>query len=291
MIETKITKIGDPFILRCGDAYYMYATDAPDGFKCFYSTNLTDWRDIGYCYKGTWGENCYWAPEVFARDGKYLLLFTARQKQTHSLRIGLATADRPEGPFVDVQPGPLFDFGYAAIDATMLFDDDGKVYMYYSRDCSENFIDGKHVSVIYGMEVDPATYKPVMQPVVISKPDEEWEFKSGDWLWNEGPAVIKRNGVYYLNYSANFYASRDYSIGCSQSTRPLGPFVKYPEPVLKYKENVFSGPGHNHFFTDPAGRLYTVFHVHTDYDHPSGDRRACIAPVAFDDAGKLTIDA
>lgn len=290
MIKTEITGIGDPFILRCGKGYYLYATDAPDGFKCFYSENLVDWRCKGYCYRGTWGDGNFWAPEVYRRGDKYMLLFTARQKSTRSLRIGLAFSDSPEGPFTDSGEGPLFDFGYAAIDATAFFDDDGKAYMYYSRDCSENIVDGRHTSVIYGMEVDPGALTPLSEPIVVSAPDLQWEFKSGDWRWNEGPAVIKRGGIYYLNYSANCYSTRDYSVGCSQAESPLGPFVKYAEPILVYRENEFSGPGHNHFFTDPDGKLYTTFHIHTDYDRPSGNRRACIAPVVFGPDSKMIID-
>lgn len=291
MIKTEITGIGDPFVLRCGEAYYMYATNAPDGFKCFYSENMRDWKDLGYCYRGSWGENCFWAPEVYEHNGKYYLLFTARKKENHSLRIGLAVSDKPEGPFFDTENGPLFDFGYAAIDANVLFDDDNRAYMYYSRDCSENIIDGVHTSVIYGMEVNPDTLKPISEPIIISAPDIPWECEaSNTWRWNEGPAVIKRNGIYYLNYSVNCYASREYSIGCSTSNTPLGKFVKYNEPLLYYRENEFSGPGHNSFFTDPRGNLYTAFHIHTDYEKPSGNRRACIAPVHFDERGKMIID-
>lgn len=66
--------------------------------------------------------------------------------------------------------------------------------------------------------------------------------------------------------------------------------MKYAEPILVYRENEFSGPGHNHFFTDPDGKLYTTFHIHTDYDRPSGNRRACIAPVVFGPDGKMIID-
>lgn len=291
MIRTDITGIGDPYIIRCGNAYYMYATDAPGGFKYFYSEDLIDWKDMGYCYHGTWGENCFWAPEVYAHNGKFYLLYTARMKEKHSLRIGLAVANRPGGPFIDVENGPLFDFDYAAIDATVLFDDDGRTYMYYSRDCSENVIDGVHTSVIYGMEVHPETFKPISKPVVISAPDIPWECKaSNTWRWNEGPAVIKRNGIYYLNYSVNCYASREYSIGCSQAVSPLGKFKKYDKPLLCYRENDFSGPGHNNFFTDAKGNVYTAFHIHTNYEKPDGNRRACIAPVRFGEDKKMIID-
>ena len=142
MIRTEITGIGDPFILKDGDTYYMYATSAPDGFKYFTSKNLTDWTKGGYCYKDSpWGENNFWAPEVYARNGKYYMIFTARWKEKHSLRIGVAVADSPEGEFKDLLGAPLFDFGYAVIDATLFQDDDGKEYLYYVRDCSENIIE------------------------------------------------------------------------------------------------------------------------------------------------------
>ena len=156
MIRTEITGIGDPFILKDGDTYYMYATSAPDGFKYFTSKNLTDWTKGGYCYKDSpWGENNFWAPEVYARNGKYYMIFTARWKEKHSLRIGVAVADSPEGEFKDLLGAPLFDFGYAVIDATLFQDDDGKEYLYYVRDCSENIIDGVHTSEIYCSEISP----------------------------------------------------------------------------------------------------------------------------------------
>ena len=290
MIRTEITKIGDPFVLRVGARYYMYATSAPDGFGYFVSEDLVNWKEGGYCYSNSpWGENCFWAPEVYARGGRYSMIYTARWKKNHSLRIGVAVADRPEGPFIDLFPRPLFDFGYAVIDATLFHDDDGKDYLYFVRDCSENVIDGVHTSVIYASEIKSDLTELVGDVVKISEPDAAWEKElSSEWRWNEGPALWKKDGRYYLNYSVNCFDSRFYSVGCSEASSPLGKFEKYAEnPILAYKENDYSGPGHNSFFTDEKGKLYTAFHIHTDYDKPSGDRRACIAEVEFDGAGKM----
>lgn len=76
MIRTNITGIGDPFILKHGDTYYMYATSAPDGFLYFTSDNLIDWKEGEYCYRNSpWGENNFWAPEVYERDGKFYMNF------------------------------------------------------------------------------------------------------------------------------------------------------------------------------------------------------------------------
>ena len=43
MIVTDVTDIGDPFILRDGEKYYMYATSAKDGFLYFWSDDLKNW--------------------------------------------------------------------------------------------------------------------------------------------------------------------------------------------------------------------------------------------------------
>ncbi len=290
MIKTDITGIGDPFVLPEGDTYYLYATDAPDGFKYFTSTDLINWKIEGYCYsRSSWGENCFWAPEVYHYRSRYYLLYTARWNKNHSLRTGLAVSDSPKGPFVDINDGPLFDMGYATIDATFYLGD--KNYLYFVRDCSENVIRGVHTSQIYAVEIDKTLTKFIGEPKMISSPDEQWE-KCVDpkWRWNEGPVVIRKNGRYYLNFSVNCYNNRNYCVGAAEADDPLGPFVKYKDnPILKYVENEFSGPGHNSVFTAKDGKLMTAFHIHTDYDKPSGDRRACFGEVVFDENGKMKI--
>ena len=233
MIKTSITGIGDPYILLHNGKYYMYATSAQDGFKYYVSENLTDWQEGGYCYKNSpWGENDFWAPEVYYKKGKFYMIYTARWKKNHSLRLGVAVADNPEGPFIDLKPEPLFDYGYATIDATLFTDDDGKEYFYFVRDCSENIINGVHRSVIYCSQIAEDYSSLIGEPVQISRPDLPWELeKDGDWQWNEGPVLLKRNGKYYLNYSANCYASRYYSIGCSESDNPLATTKDSPAPA------------------------------------------------------------
>lgn len=285
MIKTAITGIGDPFILRAGDTYYMYATSAPDGFLYFSSTDLLNWKNCGYCFKAAGvTENCYWAPEVYEINGKYYMIYTARWAKNHSLRLWLAVADSPCGPFENVGNEPIFDYGYAVIDGSLFIDDNKQGYLYFSRDCSENIINGVHTSEIYCVKFSIESMKAVGEPVKLTTPDVEWETSHcADWKWNEAPAVLKRNGIYYLCYSVNCFDCREYSVGVAMSDKPMGKFIKYDKnPILKYKENEFSGPGHNCFFTDKDGRLMTAFHIHTDYDKPSGDRRACIAPVRFD---------
>ena len=174
----------------------------------------------------------------------------------------------------------MFDFGYAAIDGHVFIDEDQKTYFYYSKDCSENYVDGKgRISEICVCELSDDLLSLVGEPITLFGPSEDYDsMMVGDQSWNEGPYVLKKDGIYYLSYSANFYASKDYCICLAKSENPLGPFVKHDEPILTHKDvdGDFSGPGHNAFFKDGEGNLMTSFHIHTYENEPSQNRKACI---------------
>jgi GH43 family beta-xylosidase len=291
-----IKHIGDPFVLRAHGKYYCYATSAPDGFNAWISDDLVNWAEIGYVYQrkaDSWGESDFWAPEVVFQDGRYFMHYTARWGKNQSLRIGVATSEAPEGPFVDVFNRPMFDLGYAAIDGHVLCDDDGRRYFYYARDCSENVIAGRHESHLYAAELSDDLVSFKSEPRLLTRPEQEWETRSGpEWFWNEGAFVLKHKGQYHLMFSANFYASRDYSVGYAVSESPLGPFVKAAHnPVLVSPNPEISGPGHNSVTTSPDGKeLFIVYHIHTDPEHPSGDRQVCIDRMGFREDGSLYVN-
>ncbi|HPH98593.1 MAG TPA: glycoside hydrolase family 43 protein [Anaerolineaceae bacterium] len=291
-----IRQIGDPFVLRAPDGlYYCYATSDPQGFKAWSSADLQKWTDLGLVYRrpaDAWGEADFWAPEVVLHKGRYLMHYSARWGENHSLRIGVAISAKPSGPFVDVFNRPLFDAGYAAIDGHVLRDDDGHCYLYYSRDCSENIVAGRHESHLYVVELTPDLLSLKGSPVWVAAPEQAWELRSGDeWRWNEGPFVLKHAGRYVLMYSANCYASRDYGVGVALAESPFGPFIKAEyNPVLTSPSPEISGPGHNSVTLSPDGEdLLIVYHVHTDPLHPDGDRQVCIDRMGFRENGDLFV--
>ena len=49
---------------------------------------------------------------------------------------------------------------------------------------------------------------------------EDYLYEGKNVYWNEGPFVIKHNGIYHLMYSANYFASRDYCLCCAISKYP-----------------------------------------------------------------------
>ena len=256
-----VENIGDPFVLTASDGYYyMYGTSHVEqgGYHVWKSSDLEEWKLEGRSFinpDNSWVYKDFWAPEVIEYKGKYYMFYTAREIERDILQIGLAVADEPIGPFIDKKQSPVLDVDYAVIDASILIDD-GKIYLYYSRDCSVNIVDGIHRSDIYVVELDE-NFDQKDAPVFLFAPTQEWETKlvENGWMWNEGASVIKVGEFYYMTYSGNPFWSFDYAVGLAVSTSPIGPFEKYAKnPVLRgCSEQKISGTGHNSIFTSHDG--------------------------------------
>ena len=287
MIITDIIKIGDPQILLYAGKYYCYATNCDHfstGFSVWVSDDLQNWSEEIPCFNAIeyWGKSHFWAPEVVYHNGKFVMHYTAMSRELDSLRMGVAVSDSPTGPFKDALGKPIFDLGYATIDGSVLICDEGN-FFYYSRDCSENIVNGVKTSQLYCVRLNDDLTQAVGEHVLVSTPTEPFEKKSLDIeiLWNEGPCVVRIGGKYVMNYSANCYATNDYAICVSVSDSPMGPFKKsVNNPVLSCREDLF-GSGHNAFFKGKDGELYTSFHIQTNPQSPSGDRRVVIGKVTF----------
>ncbi len=291
-----ITNIGDPYILAAKGKYYLYATSQFNGYYCWESENLTDWSDPHICYQASqksFGNSCFWAPEVYEFGGKYYMYYTAQWKkfEEEALRIGVACADSPEGPFEDVlDEQPMFDFGYGTLDASVLKDGEHN-YLYYSRAGADHYVNGAKQSEVYVVELGEDFISVKGEGVLLLQPEQEWErAASGNGqYWNEGPFVLAHEGKYHMMYSANWFASKDYGIGCAVADHPMGPFYKYENNPVLSAGTYISGPGHNSVAKTVGGQYYCVFHAHTDPKRPGGDRQVYIAPMEFID-GKIVVE-
>ena len=291
--EPVVRHLADPFVLTASDGvYYMYGTSTNEGgvFRAWSSTDLENWQSEGivfYYRRGDWAYTHFWAPEVVERDGRFYMFYTARERSTNRLHIGLAVSDSPLGPFVDERQRPLLNVNYAVIDAHVFIDDDGRIFMYYSRDCSENVVNGIHRSDIYVVELDE-DFEQKGDPIFLFSPTQEWETKDVQlgWLWVEGPSVIKIGDTYYMTYSGNPYYAFEYAIGVATSDSPTGPFEKYEgNPVVQgdMEQNV-SGTGHNSIFRSQDGeRIYIAYHIHMNPTVGGGSRKVLISQVEFID--------
>jgi beta-xylosidase len=280
----------DPHVIRHGDRYYAYGTNAPgEGYRVLISPDLVHWTDGGFVYKKTkdsWGREHFWAPCVIERGGKFYLFYSsfgpvAPGRSSH--RISVAAADKPTGPFVDLK-APLLDIGKAVIDAHAFIDEDGKAYLYYALDHSEN----NRQSHLYVVPLSDDLTQVIGQPTFCTRPDADWEGNE----WNEAPFVFRHGDKYVMMYSARGFFDPLYALGYATADSPLGPWTKSNRnPILKKTAEV-SGPGHNSVVASPDGtELFCCYHVHRKLE--GGHERDLAIDrmtVSTDSAGEVVIE-
>lgn len=255
VIESDYLPIADPYIMLYEGKYYAYGTGgttAGKGFACFSSNDLRKWVREGQALSdsnsyGSWG---FWAPEVYyVKSKKKFYLFYSVEEH-----ICVATADSPQGPFKQDTKQPLWN--EKSIDASLFIDDDGTPYLYFVR-----FTDGNVIWVAQ-MNNDLASIRQETLKECI-KAEGVWEL-SPDIPAKvvEGPSVLKKNGVYYLIYSANHFESINYGIGYTTSDKPIGPWVKYKGNPILQRANGLVGTGHGTPFYCKDNVWRYVFHAH-----------------------------
>lgn len=261
---------GDPFIMLWQGKYYAYGTHADNGIEVLVSDDLLTWsypegNSLALNKADVWADRFFWAPEVYPVNGKFYMYYSADE------HICVATSDSPLGPFKQDEQKPMIA-NEKCIDNSMFIDDDGKPYLFFDR-----FNDGLNIWMAE-LEDNLLDIKPgTMQKCIhVSQPWEE--------VWprvNEGSFVIKRNGVYYMTYSANSYESPFYGIGVATAEKITGPWIKYEHNPVFQKPGDLVGVGHSALFTDKEGKLRIVFHAHnsTTKIHP---RQMYISTVYFE---------
>ena len=184
----------DPSIVRVDDAYYMVTTTmhfAP-GVPVFKSTDLAQWRTVGYAYQrliennnmnlnnaDAYGKGS-WASSIRYRDGYfYVLTPSYTSNKTHLYK----TADIENGPWTEVQL-PFYH------DPSLFFDDDGTAWVFYGSGDQISYVQlnddasgvkaGGKSGKVGGVSVNQVTGS------------------SNYYVQQEGSHMEKVNGEYYL---------------------------------------------------------------------------------------------
>lgn len=278
IIEDRLP-IADPYVLFYKDKYYAYGTRT-NGFEVYISDDLEHWRRgdrLALSPQDSWGTKWYWAPEVYyiESEKKFYMFYTVDE------HICVATSDSPEGPFVQDEKKPVRE--EKGIDASLFMDDDGKAYLYFVRFTGGN--------VIWGVEMN-SDLKSVKEETLREciKADASWELQQAKVA--EGPSLLKRNGVYYLIYSANHFRSQDYAVGYATATSPLGPWKKYDgNPILCRNNDVAAGlvgTGHGAPFLCRDGGYKYIYHAHSSVNRVE-PRTSYLNDLIFGDDGVISI--
>ncbi|GGJ33215.1 glycoside hydrolase family 43 protein [Deinococcus roseus] len=276
----------DPFVLKTSEGYYAYATNGEGrDIQMAFSKDLVNWEVKGDALGGLpfWAQGgLTWAPEVIQNEGKYLMYYTLRDRESNYQCISIAESDSPAGPFKDTSDKPLIcqaDEG-GSIDASPFRDQNGDLYLYWKND--GNAIG--FLTYIYGQKLSKDGKTLLDKPVQLIHNRELWE---GNLV--EAPTMHYQEGYYYLLFSASDFASDLYGVGYAVGKSPLGEFKKFEDNPIVYSVGEVAGPGHQTVTTDDAGNTWLVYHAWTAgfTGDDVGKRTMRIDPIQFKD-GKVS---
>lgn len=262
--------LADPSIFFHDGIYYLYGTGAPDGFQVYTSKDLKQWQgpmgaQEGYALhkRDAYGTTGFWAPQVFIRDGRFYMAYTADE------HIAIASSISPLGPFKQDKKQAL-NGATKQIDPFVFFDE-GKAYLYHVR-----LTEGNRIYVAELTDDFSRIKEETLRPCIHAT--DNWEnTEQSDWPVTEGPTVFRHQGLYYLLYSANDFRNPDYAIGYATATHPTGPWKKQQaNPIISKKQLGINGTGHGDLFQDQSGQLQYVLHTHASPDKVSPRKTALV---------------
>lgn len=274
---TQELTLADPTIFYENNTFYISGTNSDNGFFMYKSKDLISWQLSGFDAtgmilkkgNGVYGDKWFWAPQ-FVKDGNaYHLIYTANEQ------LAIASSNKINGKYEQNAVGPI-DASAKNIDPFLFKDDDGKYYLFHVR-----FQGGNNIWVA---EFDMATRQiiPSTLKQCFSR-NQAWEKTSAAPSANviEGPTVFKKDGIYYMLYSANHFESPDYAVGYATATSVTGRWTKYDgNPIIHRSIVGENGSGHGDLFFDGNENPYYVYHVHNSSSKVQ-PRKTRIVPLQF----------
>ena len=136
----------DPAPVVSGDRLYVFTGHDLDtatyfrmpDWQLFSTTDMEHWTDHGIVLTTAnfkWakqGDNA-WASQAIERNGKWYWYVAAEDTTKHLHGIGVAVADRPEGPWADPIGRPLIPGNWGYIDPTVFIDDDSQAWLFWGN--------------------------------------------------------------------------------------------------------------------------------------------------------------
>lgn len=250
----------DPTVIRTKQGtYYAYGTEDIRNTPIYRSDNMVDWAFVGTAFTDETRPvfepgGGLWAPDINEIDGKYVLFYSmSKWGGEWTCGIGVAVADKPEGPFTD--RGMILrskEIGVQnSIDPFYWEEEDGKRYLFWGS-----------FRGIYGIALssDGLSIKEGARPRQIA----------GTAF--EGTYIHKHNGYYYLFASVGSCcegANSTYRTVYGRSESIWGPYTNkkgesmsdnHYELFITENEH-FVGVGHNsEIIQDDAGQDWILYH-------------------------------
>ena len=272
----------DPEGVVFGKTYWIYPTwsDRYENqlhFDCFSSKDLVKWTKHERIIDKSaisWLRMALWAPAAVEKGGKYYLFFGANDVHQGEIGgIGVAVADKPQGPFKDLLGKPLINDivnGAQPIDQFVFKDKDGTYYMYYGGwgHCNIVKLADDFKSIV--PFPDGTMYKEVTPKNYV-----------------EGPFMFIRDGKYYFMWSEGGWGGPHYRVAYAISDSPFGPFER-KGVILQQDPEVATGAGHHSVMHNPkSDKYYIVYHRRPLGSNKRDNRVTCIDEMHFAPNGDI----
>ena len=245
-------------------------------FDAFSSPDLITWKKHEHILDTNavrWANKAMWAPAIVEKNKKYYFFFAANDIQSNNEYggIGVAVADKPEGPFKDHLGKPLIDKFYNGaqpIDQFVFHDKDGQYYIIYGgwQHCNIAKLKNDFTAIV--PYPDGSAFKEITPKGYV-----------------EGPFMFVRNNKYYFMWSEGGWTGPDYSVAYAVADSPFGPFERVGK-ILQQDSTIATGAGHHSVMHDKTKDLwYIVYHRRPLGETASNNRATCIEPLLFDEKG------
>jgi beta-xylosidase len=244
----------DPAPLLHNGRVYLYTGHDEDGstyftmreWRVWSSADMVNWTDHGSPMSlatFSWASADAWAGQAVQRNGKFYWYVPVKNRATGRMAIGVGVSDSPTGPFRDALGRPLVENG--EIDPTVFIDDNGQAYLYW----------GNPNLWYVRLNADMISYSGGVTQIPLTAAG--FGARSGNasrpTLYEEGPWVYKRNGVYYNVFAAECCSE---FIGYSTAPGPTGPWTYRGTVMPRQGASFTNHPG----IIDFNGGSYFFYH-------------------------------
>ncbi len=250
----------DPTVIRANDGYfYLYATEDIRNTPIHRSKDLVKWELVGTAFTDATRPSFepkggLWAPDINYINGKYVLYYAMSVWGGEwTCGIGVATADKPEGPFTD--HGKLFlsnEIGVQNSIDPFFVEEEGKKYLFWGS-----------FRGLYAIELSD-------DGLTVMEGAEKRQVAGTAY---EGVYIHKRNGYYYMFASIGSCCeglNSTYTTVVGRSSNLFGPYLdkqgqsmmeNHHEVVIRKSEQ-FVGTGHNsEIVQDSKGQDWILYHA------------------------------
>ena len=285
-------RMRDPFVLEAEPgAFVLFGTTDVNvwggeatGFDCYTSDDLVHWNGPVAAFRPPeefWSRSQFWAPEVYARAGRWFMIATFLSAITGTRGIAVLAADAPTGPYAEWSAGPVTPADEPSLDGTLFVDDGGTPWLVYSRGAEGADAVGEMRALRLSGDLRSAVGAP---QALFQATDAAWprplelpaEARAALGLaespvLSDGPFLRRAvDGSLLMLWSSHSEAGYAMGLARSASGDVLGPWNHDPEPLEAHNG------GHGMLLIASSGDDLVVFHHPND----SPRERPRIVPAA-----------